>query len=200
MANINICIMAGNLTDAPKVKAFQSGMRVAEFSVAVHRRLKDKDEDVCFIPVTVWGKIADVCERYLAKGSGVMVRGYLKQDVWDGDDGKRHTALKLVADEVQFLGGKGKDLPPQQQQQQMPPPQSYGQPPPALPQQQYAPMPQQMQGGYQMPPQGQPQYQQPPPHPYGQQWQPQPQQQGDYRNIDNGDLPDYPPESPDTPF
>ena len=165
MANINICIMAGNLTDAPKVKAFQSGMRVAEFSVAVHRRLKDKDEDVCFIPVTVWGKIADVCERYLAKGSGVMVRGYLKQDVWDGDDGKRHTALKLVADEVQFLGGKGKDLPPQQQQQ-MPPPQPYGQQP-ALPQQPYAPMPQQMQGGYQMPPQGQPQYQQPPPQPYG---------------------------------
>ena len=199
MANINICIMAGNLTDAPKVKAFQSGMRVAEFSVAVHRRLKDKDEDVCFIPVTVWGKIADVCERYLAKGSGVMVRGYLKQDVWDGDDGKRHTALKLVADEVQFLGGKGKDLPPQQQQQ-MPPPQSYGQPPPALPQQQYAPMPQQMQGGYQMPPQGQAQYQQPPPQPYGQQWQQPPQQPGNYRNIDNGDLPDYPPDSPDTPF
>lgn len=122
MANINLCIMAGNLTDQPKTKALQSGTLIAEFSIAVHRRYKD-GEDVCFMPVTVWGKMAEVCQRYLGKGSSVMVRGFIKQESWQDQNGNKRQTYKLIAEDVQFLssGSSGN----RQQEQQQP---QYGNP------------------------------------------------------------------------
>ncbi len=128
MANVNVCIIGGNLTDAPKIRAMQSGTLMAEFTLAVHRRINKDEEDVCFVQVTVWGKAADACQRYLGKGSNVLVRGFLKQSVWDDKDGHRRSALRLVSEEVQFLSaprhGQGQQ---QQQQAQQQPQQQYQQ-------------------------------------------------------------------------
>lgn len=102
MANINLCIMAGNLTDVPETKTLQSGTLIAEFTLAAHRRYKN-GENVCFMPVTVWGKMAEVCQRYLGKGSAVMVKGYIKQENWQTQSGSKRQGYKLIAEDVQFL-------------------------------------------------------------------------------------------------
>ena len=101
----------GNLTRDPELRYVPSGAAVANFSVAVNRPYKDaageKKEDVSFIRVVVWGKMAEVCGEYLSKGRPVLVEGRLKSRSWEGQDGQKKSALDVVATSVQFLGARG---------------------------------------------------------------------------------------------
>ena len=102
--SLNKCFMIGNLTRDPEHRQIaRSGTSVCDFTLAVNRKSGDREE-TSFIDVTIWGKIADSCSRYLSKGSQVLVEGYLKQDTWeDRENGAKRSKLKIVAENVQFL-------------------------------------------------------------------------------------------------
>jgi single-strand DNA-binding protein len=110
MADLNKVILAGNLTRDPEVRHTPSGMAVADLGMAINRRYKDntgKDrEEVVYVKVTVWGKQAESSGQYLSKGSPLLVEGRLKLDEWE-KDGQKQSRLGVVAERVQFLGGRG---------------------------------------------------------------------------------------------
>lgn len=112
-ASLNKVFVMGNLTRDPELRYIPSGSAVANFSIAVNRTYKDttgeKKEEVSFIRVVVWGKMAEVCGEYLTKGRPVLVEGRLKSSTWEGQDGQKRSALDVVATNVQFLGSKDRD-------------------------------------------------------------------------------------------
>jgi single-strand DNA-binding protein len=87
-----------------------SGQAVANLRMATNRKYKGGDgewkEEVTYVGVEVWGKGAEACGEYLKKGSPVLVEGRLKFKEWKAQDGTNRTALEVVAERVQFLGGK----------------------------------------------------------------------------------------------
>jgi len=107
-ASLNKVFLMGNLTRDPELRYVPSGAAVANFTVAVNRPYKDtsgeKKEDVSFIRVVVWGKMAEVCGEYLSKGRPVLVEGRLKSRTWEAQDGQKRSALDVVATSVQFIG------------------------------------------------------------------------------------------------
>jgi len=111
-ASLNKVFIMGNLTRDPELRYVPSGAAVANFTVAVNRVYKDKTgakkEDASFIRVVIWGKIAEVCGEYLSKGRPVLVEGRLQSRSWEGQDGQKRSVLEVVADNVQFLGSRGK--------------------------------------------------------------------------------------------
>ena len=102
--SLNKCFLIGNLTRDPELrKLSRSGTSVCDITIAVNRKNGDREE-TAFVDVTIWGKVADNCSRYLSKGSQVLVEGYLKQESWeDRETGSRRSKLKIVAESVQFL-------------------------------------------------------------------------------------------------
>ncbi|MDD4817326.1 MAG: single-stranded DNA-binding protein [Victivallaceae bacterium] len=103
MPSINVCVIMGNLTKDPSLLCTPSGSPVCEMTIAVNRKSKNRDE-ACFLDVVSWGKSAENCQKYLAKGSCVLVHGYLKQETWtDRNGGGRRSRLRLVAENVQFI-------------------------------------------------------------------------------------------------
>jgi len=111
MPNLNKVFLIGNLTRDPELKYIPSGAPVCDFGLAVNETYTDKDgekhEMVCFIDITTWNKTAENCANYLEKGRAVFVEGRLKFDSWE-KEGQKHSKLSVVADRVQFLGGKKK--------------------------------------------------------------------------------------------
>lgn len=103
---INSIVLAGNVVADPESRSTQSGKTVATFRLAVNNPLNDKD--VVYIDVDTWEKQADFVTTYVKKGSGVSVVGRLRQDSWE-KDGKKQSKIIVVADRVNFLGGKKKD-------------------------------------------------------------------------------------------
>ena len=110
-ASLNKVFLMGNLTRDPELRYIPSGTAVANFTVAVNRAYKDntgeKKEDVSFIRVVVWGKMAEICGEYLTKGRPVLVEGRLKSRTWESQDGQKRSALDVVATSVQFIGARG---------------------------------------------------------------------------------------------
>ena len=110
-ASLNKVLIMGNLTRDPELRYVPSGAAVANFTVAVNRTYKDKagekKEDASFIRVVVWGKMAEICGEYLAKGRAVLVEGRLQSRSWEGQDGQKKNTLEVIALNVQFLGARG---------------------------------------------------------------------------------------------
>ncbi|OGF46210.1 MAG: single-stranded DNA-binding protein [Candidatus Firestonebacteria bacterium RIFOXYC2_FULL_39_67] len=109
MASLNKVMLIGNLTRDPELKYIPSGSAVGTLNIAVNRKYKAQDgslkDDVCFVRVTVWGKPAENCNEYLSKGSPVYIEGRLQFKSWE-KDGQKRSSLDVVAERVQFLGGK----------------------------------------------------------------------------------------------
>jgi single-strand DNA-binding protein len=110
MANLNIVILAGNLTRDPELRYTPSGMAVAKLGLAVNRRFKDQKsgelrEEVTFVDIDVFGKQAETASQYLTKGRPVLVEGRLRLDQWDDkQSGQKRSKLKVVGNRLQFLG------------------------------------------------------------------------------------------------
>ncbi len=106
MLEMNKVFLIGNLTQDPDVRSLSSGTTVAEFGLAVNRRYKDKNgelrEDVLFIQVESWARLAEFCGDYLKKGKRVFVEGRLKMDSWEAKDGTKRSRIKVRADRIQF--------------------------------------------------------------------------------------------------
>ena len=111
-ASLNKTLLIGNLTRDPELRYLASGTPVANFGLAVNRTYTDangeKAEDVCFVDITTWNRLAEVCDEFLTKGRPVFVEGRLQMDSWEQEDGKKRSRLKVVAQNIQFLGGGAK--------------------------------------------------------------------------------------------
>ena len=109
MASLNKVFLIGNLTRDPELRYIPSGSAVTSFTVASNRVYKlqsgEKKEEVSFIRVVVWGRMAETCGEYLKKGRPVFVEGRLQSRSWDGPDGQKRNATEVIALNVQFLGG-----------------------------------------------------------------------------------------------
>jgi single-strand DNA-binding protein len=111
-ASLNKVLLIGNLTRDPELRYVPSGTAVATFTLAVNRVYKGQDgekkEEASFIRVVVWGRRAEVCGEYLAKGSPVFVEGRIQSRNWETQDGQKRSTVEVIADNVQFLrGGTG---------------------------------------------------------------------------------------------
>lgn len=107
--SVNRVIIAGVLGRDPQVRFLANEKAVASFSIAVNERFKDKNgeakESTTWVDCEAWGRTAELVGQYLTKGKACLIDGRLKQDSWE-KDGVKHTKLKVVAESVQFLGGK----------------------------------------------------------------------------------------------
>ena len=112
MATLNKILVIGNLTREVDLKYIPSGTAVANFGLAVNRTYTDsngeKQEDVCFVDIVAWNRLAEVAGEYLSKGRPVFIEGRLQMDSWEDQDGKKRTKLRVMAQNIQFLGGGAK--------------------------------------------------------------------------------------------
>lgn len=107
---MNKSILIGRLTKDPSLKFTPStGTAVASFTLAVDRKLKKEGQQSAdFIPVIVWGKLAENLCNYMTKGKMVSVAGRIETRSYEAKDGSRRYVTEVVAEEVQFLEwGKG---------------------------------------------------------------------------------------------
>ncbi len=107
MPELNSVVVAGNLTKDPIFRETTNGTPVVNFHIAVNRRYKDSSnqwqEDVCYVGVVAWNKLADSCRDRIFKGSAVLVDGELQSRTFKTDDGKNRTIVEIKAKRVQFL-------------------------------------------------------------------------------------------------
>lgn len=109
MASYNRVVLLGNLTRDPELRYIPSGTAVSEIGLAVNDRVKKNDQwvdETTFVDVTLWGRTAEVANEYLSKGSSILIEGRLKLDTWE-KDGQKRSKLRVVADKMQMVGGRG---------------------------------------------------------------------------------------------
>lgn len=109
-ATLNKVYLMGNLTRDPELKYVPSGSAVANLGLAVNRSYTsqsgEKKDDVCYVRVIAWARLAEICGEYLSKGSSVLVEGRLQSRSWETEDGQKRTAIEIVAENIQFIGRK----------------------------------------------------------------------------------------------
>ena len=111
MAGINKVILIGNLGRDPEIRYTQGGSPVCKLNLATTRQWLNKQtnervEETEWHRVTVWGKQAEHCNNYLSKGRSVYVEGRLKTSSYDDKDGNKRYSTEIIAETVQFLGGR----------------------------------------------------------------------------------------------
>jgi single-strand DNA-binding protein len=108
-ASVNRVVVVGNLTRDPELRHTPSGTAVCSLRIAVNSRRKDQSgqwvDKPNYFNVSVFGQQGENCAQYLAKGRPVAVDGRLEWREWESEQGKRE-AVEIVADSVQFLGGR----------------------------------------------------------------------------------------------
>ncbi|MDR1218244.1 MAG: single-stranded DNA-binding protein [Treponema sp.] len=105
MNNLNSILIEGNLVRDPLLKSTAKGTSVCTFSLASNRFYKQDnmlEKEVSFFDVESWSKLAENCYNLGRKGRGVRVVGRLKQDRWNGPDGKLHSKVSIIAEHVEF--------------------------------------------------------------------------------------------------
>ena len=107
----NKVILIGNLTRDVELKYTPSGTAIAKFGLATNRRYKDKTtnetkQEVMFIDVTVFGRMAEVANQYLGKGKKVLIEGRLVLDQWTDKNGQKRSKHSIAAERVQFMNNK----------------------------------------------------------------------------------------------
>ena len=105
---MNKLTIIGNLTREPELRTTATGLSVCTFTVAVNRRKTNPDQqpEADFFKVTAWRERAEVCAKYLDKGSKVCVIGPVSVRTYETQNGKHGANLEVTADEVEFLSMK----------------------------------------------------------------------------------------------
>ena len=109
--NINRVVLTGNLTRDPELRSLASGNSVCSLRIACNTRRRNNatgewEDKPNYFDVTVWGAQGENCARFLAKGRPVCIDGRLEWREWQGQDGAKRESVEIVADAVQFLGGR----------------------------------------------------------------------------------------------
>lgn len=113
--SVNKVILVGRLGKDPVTKTLEgSNQKLTKFSIATDERWKDKSGEkqqrTEWHNITVWGKLAEICGQYLAKGSLVYIEGKIQSRQYE-KDGVKHTAVDIVASDMKMLGSKGDSEP-----------------------------------------------------------------------------------------
>ena len=107
MPEINYVIISGNLTKDPVFRQTTNSTPVVNFSIASNRKYKDSSgqwqEDVCYVGIVAWNKLAESCLERLRKGSAVLVDGELQSRNWKSDEGYNRSIVEIKARRIQFL-------------------------------------------------------------------------------------------------
>jgi len=111
MANLNCVQLMGHLTRPPETKYTPKGTAIAETGIAVNRIWRgedgEKQQEVTFVDLQFLGRVAEIANQYLDKGSPIFVQGYLKLDQWeDKQSGQKRSKLRVVVTDLQMLGAK----------------------------------------------------------------------------------------------
>lgn len=110
MPEINCTIIAGNLTKDPVFRQTTNGTPVVNFTIASNRKYRDASnqwqEDVCYIGVVAWNRLAESCLNRLKKGSAVLVDGELQSHMFKNDEGVPRNIVEIKARRIQFLNRK----------------------------------------------------------------------------------------------
>lgn len=105
---MNKVILIGNLTKDPELTTTTSGVNVVRFSIAVQRKYTNSEgeRETDFFNVVAWRGLADICHRYLRKGSKAAVIGTLQNRNYEAQDGTKRFVTEVIADDVEFVGSK----------------------------------------------------------------------------------------------
>lgn len=110
MVALNKVYIAGRLTRKPQLRTTPGGVAVTDLLVALNRDFVnvngERQQEVCFVDVVVWGKQAELCCEVLECSSSVLVEGRLQLDVWYGKSGDKRCKLRVAAERVQFVDRK----------------------------------------------------------------------------------------------
>lgn len=107
---LNQCVVIGRLTKDPELRHTSNDTSVTNFTLAVNRPFKGKDDiDADFIPIVVWKGLAENCVKYLGKGSLCAVVGRLQIRSYQDADGNNKKMAEIVAENVRFLDGAKKN-------------------------------------------------------------------------------------------
>jgi len=111
MANLNKVMLIGNLTRDPEIKYTPKGTAIAAFGLAVNRNYStetgEKREEVTFVDLEAYGRVAEIIGEYCKKGRPLFVEGRLKLDTWDDkQSGQKRSKMKVVVENMQLLGGR----------------------------------------------------------------------------------------------
>lgn len=127
MASLNRCAFIGNLGKDPETRYLSSGDAVTNFSIACTETWKDKatqerKEKTEWVSIAMFGKLAEIAEQYLTKGSSVYVEGSLQTRKWQDKEGKDRYSTEIKADKMVMLGGKSESGGERQQSRPSPKP------------------------------------------------------------------------------
>jgi single-strand DNA-binding protein len=111
MASLNKVMVLGNLTRDPDIKHTPKGTAVTQLSIAINRKYTtengDQKEEVTYVDIEAWGRLAEICAEHLSKGKSILVEGRLKLDTWeDKQTGEKKSKMRVAADVVQFLSAR----------------------------------------------------------------------------------------------
>ncbi len=111
MASLNKVLLMGNMTRDPQLSYLPSQTPVVEFGLAMSRKYKKQDgtmaEDTCFVDCQLFGKRAEVVNKYFKKGEPIFVEGRLKFDRWQAQDGSTRSKLRVFVENFEFIGRGG---------------------------------------------------------------------------------------------
>lgn len=111
MPNFNKVILAGNMTRDPQLSQLPSNTPVCEFGLAVNRRWRSPQgemcDEACFVDMRCYGKQAETLTQYAGKGKPLLIEGRLKFDQWKDKDGGNRSKLYVVVETFQFLDAPG---------------------------------------------------------------------------------------------
>jgi len=107
MAGINKVILVGNLGRDPELRHTPQGQAVGNFTLATSESWQDrngqKQERTEWHRIVVWGKLAELCSKYLSKGRKAYIEGKLQTRAWDDKEGQKRYTTEIIANTVQFL-------------------------------------------------------------------------------------------------
>ena len=111
MANLNKVLLLGNVTRDPEVRYTPKGSAVCDLGVAVNRTYTtdsgEKREEVTFVDVVLWSRLAEIAGEYLKKGRPVFIEGRLQLDTWDDkQSGQKRSKLRVIGETMQLLGSR----------------------------------------------------------------------------------------------
>jgi single-strand DNA-binding protein len=113
MASINKAILIGNLGGDPELRYTSNGTAVASFNIATTERYKDKNgeqqERTEWHSIVCWGRMGELANEYLRKGRSVYIEGRIQTRNYEDKDGIKRYKTEIVAQQMQFLGGRGQE-------------------------------------------------------------------------------------------
>ena len=108
MASYNKVILLGNLTRDPQLSYTPNQTAVVDFGIATNRRWKGQDgtqrDETCFADCRMFGKRAEVINKYCKKGNPLFVEGRLTFDSWQSQDGSKRSKLRVTVENFEFMG------------------------------------------------------------------------------------------------